>query len=57
MSMFINSCFAKSLGFKSNGRKIKFASITNGTASLRLHVQKALDNTAERAHLQLLVWA
>lgn len=48
MSMFTNSCCAKSCGFKSKGRKIKFASVTHGAVSLRLRVWKALCNVAER---------
>lgn len=55
MSVFTNSCCARSLGFKSQGRKIKVASVTHGAASLRLRVWKAL--CAERAQRQVLVWA
>ena len=52
MSVFAGSCCAKSLGFKSRGRKIRFASVTNGAASLRLGAWKGLCNVAERAPLQ-----
>lgn len=57
MSVFTNSCWARSLGFKSQGRKIAFASVTNGVASLRLGIWKALCNRAERTHRRGLVWA
>ena len=52
MSVFTGSCCAKSLGFKSRGRKIRFASVTNGAESLRLGAWKGLCNIAERAPLQ-----
>lgn len=55
--MFINSWCAKSLGVKSNGRKIKSVSITSGAASLTLCVWKALYNVEERGHLWASGWS
>lgn len=51
MSVFINSWCARSLGFKSNGRKMKSASVTNRAASLHC-VWKPYYTVEERRHLQ-----
>lgn len=56
MTMFTNSCCARSLGVKSQGRKTRVASVASGAAGFRLRVWKALCDGAEREHGQALVW-